>query len=71
MSEGSTEKSNGSNGVLLQRAQAELSNFDSSIRTNGRFLFDSGSQRTYVKEEMRNKLLERRLLPQQKSKWSG
>ena len=52
----STEKNNGSNGVLLQTAQAELSNFDGSVRTNGRLLFDSGSQRTYIKEEMRNKL---------------
>ena len=42
----STEKSNGSNGVLLQTAQAELSNFDGSVRTNDRLLFDGGSQRT-------------------------
>lgn len=46
--------SNGS--ILLQTAQAEVCNLEDDISIRTRMLFDSGSQRTYITQNIREKL---------------
>ena len=48
----SNQKSNG----LLQTAQANVQSLNGKRGINGRLLFDSGSQRSYIREEIKNKL---------------
>ena len=44
------------NGVLLQTARANVLSIDESAEVSTRILFDSGSQRTYISEKVRNAL---------------
>ena len=49
--------SNNKNSVLLQTAAVSVSGFDNKRKvSNVRLLFDSGSQRSYISEDLRKKL---------------
>ena len=49
--------SNNKNCVLLQTASVSVSGFDNKRKVNNvQLLFDSGSQRSYISEELRKKL---------------
>lgn len=44
------------NSILLQTANADVSDFSENYKSNTLILFDSGSQRTYISKELREKL---------------
>ena len=49
--------SNNKNSVLLQTASVSVSGFDNKRKVNNvQLLFDSGSQRSYISEDLRKKL---------------
>ena len=54
--ETTTNFSNNKNTILLQTASAVVSNLNSSERKNTLLLLDSGSQRSYISEKLRNEL---------------
>ena len=51
-----TQTSSNNNKILLQTAQARVSSLNNEQKKNIKLLFDSGSQRTYVTEKLRNDL---------------
>ena len=54
--ENTTNFSDNKNTILLQTASAVVSNLNSSERKNTLLLLDSGSQRSYISEKLRNEL---------------
>ena len=48
--------SNDKTRILLQTARANISDVDNCMQVHSRILFDSGSQKSYISETVRNKL---------------